>query len=249
MPKFPIICGIIGKKLYLTILLALIIILNNIRNKISEGNNVSLINSLIGALFEMLSVFIPRIFKFKGKSETSKRKCSKILFKNYFILFLIILLNFGLEKILFHCEFESTFFDVMWIRLCFQMILYFLLSIIILKTKYYIHNIISSILFCIFTVVIDFIFENFKGFELSNFLYLIPYLVLDLQFCFIKYMIDKKYHSYWNIIFFVGLFYFIIDIIYFIIIIIIDPYNNYIFKSLRTARTKYFIVNVLIEGV
>ena len=94
MPKFPIICGIIGKKLYLTILLALIIILNNIRNKISEGNNVSLINSLIGALFEMLSVFIPRIFKFKGKSETSTRKCSKILFKNYFTLFLIILLNF-----------------------------------------------------------------------------------------------------------------------------------------------------------
>ena len=51
MSKFPIIFGIVGKKLYLTILLALIIILNNIRNKISEGNNVSLINSFIGEVF------------------------------------------------------------------------------------------------------------------------------------------------------------------------------------------------------
>ena len=51
MSKLPIIFGIIGKKIYLTILLALIIILNNIRNKISEGNNVSLINSFIGEVF------------------------------------------------------------------------------------------------------------------------------------------------------------------------------------------------------
>ena len=144
----------------------------------------------------------------------------------------------------------SIYFDSMWISLCFQMIFYFLLSLMILKTKYYIHNIISSILFCIFTVITNLISENFKGFKLSGFLSLIKYLFDDLQFCYIKYMIDRKYHSYWNILFFTGLFYFIIDIIYFIIIIIIDPYNNSIFNTIRKAKEKYFIViNVLLSAI
>ena len=247
MSKFPIICGIIDKKLYLTILLALIIIIQSFGTKIPKGNNCDLINSLIGSALEMLSVFIPQIFKFKGDAST--RKCSKILFRNYFILFLIILLDFGFWKILATFELGSTFFDVMWIVLCFQMIIYFLLSIIILKTKYYIHHIISSILFCIFTVVIDFIFDNFKGFKSSYLLTIITYLFYNLQYFHIKYMFDKKYHNYWNILFFIGLFYFIINIIDFIIIIIKDPYNNFIFKTLRTAEAKYLILNILLEGI
>ena len=223
MSNFPIIFGIIGKKLYLTLLLALNMILYNLKNQIPKGNNVTLINSFCGSIIEMLSVFIPYLFKFTEKSATSTRKCTKVLFKNYFILFLIILLNFGLDKILIHFKVESASLDSIWISLCFQMIFYFLLSLIILKTKYYIHNIISSILFCIFTVVTDLILENFKGFNLLNFLSLIRYLFEDIQFCYLKYMIDKKYNSYWNIIFFVGLFFFYIRYNLF--------YNNYNNKS------------------
>ena len=250
MSKSPIIFFIIGKKLYLTILLALNMILVNAKITIPKGNSVTLINSICGSIIEMISVFIPHIFKFKGKSATSTRKCNKILFKNYFILFLTIALNFGLDKIFSYFEFDSIYFDSMWISLCFQMIFYFLLSLIILKTKYYIHNIISSILFCIFTVITDLISENFKGFKLSGFLSLIKYLFDDLQFCYIKYMIDRKYHSYWNILFFTGLFYFIIYIIYIKIIIIIDPYNNSIFNTIRKAKEKYFIViNVLLSAI
>ena len=247
MSKFPIICGIIDKKLYLTILLALIIIIQSFGTKIPKGNNCDLINSFVGCIFEMLSVFIPQIFKFKGDAST--RKCSKILFRNYFILFLIILLDFGFWKILATFELVSTYFDVMWIVLCFQMIIYFLLSIVILKTKYYIHHIISSILFCIFTVVIDCIFNNFKGFKPFYLLSLITYLFYNLQYCHAKYMFDKKYHSYWNILFFIGLFYFIMDIIDFLIIIIKDPYNNSVFKTLRTAEAKYLILNIFLEGI
>ena len=49
------------------------------------------------------------------------------------------------------------------------------------------------------------------------FLLILPDLVVDLSCCYQKYMIDKKYHSYWNILFFYGLIYFIIDLIEFII--------------------------------
>ena len=54
---------------------------------------------------------------------------------------------------------------------------------------------------------------------------------------------DKKYHSYWNILFFIGLDYFIIYAIYFIVIIIIDPNNNSIIRTIRIAETKNIIIN------
>ena len=51
MSNSPIIFGIIGKKVYLTLLLALILILHSIlKQLIPQGNNISLINSLGGAI-------------------------------------------------------------------------------------------------------------------------------------------------------------------------------------------------------
>ena len=159
MSNPPIICGIIGKKLYLTLLLAtndiLYLILND---QIPQANDIAIINYLGGYALEMLSVFIPCIFKFKGRSKPSTRKCTKINFKDYSILFLIILLFFGVNMPLRIYNIYDMKINNLWILLCLQMIFYIFLSIIILKTKYYIHNYISLILFCIFTVINDFIF-------------------------------------------------------------------------------------------
>ena len=156
MSKFPIICGILGKKLYLTILLALVLILYiELKGLIPTGNDIPLINNLGGPVIEMLSVFIPYIFKLKGKSKASKKKCTKSNFKDYFIFCLITFLFFGINYFIEYLNIVALSVNVMWIGLCFQMICYFFLSMIILKSKYYIHNIISLILFCIFTVIID----------------------------------------------------------------------------------------------
>ena len=48
----------------------------------------------------MLSVLFPIIFKFKGKFEKSERKCTKVIFKDYLILLLIILLFIGIYKLI-----------------------------------------------------------------------------------------------------------------------------------------------------
>ena len=94
MSNSPIICGIIGKKLYLTILLAITLVSYYIiKRLIPQMHNVPIINGLRGSVFLMLSVFIPRIFKFKGKSKNSSKKCTKTNFKDYFIFFLIIILQ------------------------------------------------------------------------------------------------------------------------------------------------------------
>ena len=81
----------------------------------------------------------------------------------------------------------------------------------------YIHNYISLILFCSFTIINYFIFRNFKNIKLISLLSLIPNLVDGLLCCYMKYLIDKKYHSYWNVLFFIGLFYYYRNI----------GYNNY----------------------
>ena len=97
MSKFPIIFGIIGKKLYLTIILALVrISYSIIKSLIPKEESILIINKLGGSVIEMLSIFIPYIFKFKSKFEKSSRKCTKSNFKDYFILFLIVLLYDGI---------------------------------------------------------------------------------------------------------------------------------------------------------
>ena len=205
MSNSPIICGIIGKKLYLTLLLATTVILYKIlKDQIPQGNDIEFINYLGGSALEMLSVFIPCIFKLKGKSKISTRKCTKANFKDYSILFLVLLLFFGAHMLLRLLNIYDFKIDYLWNRLCFQMIFYIILSIIILKTKYYIHNYISFILFCIFSVIIDLILGNFKIIKPISLLSLIPNIFDDLLCCYIKYLIDKKYHSYWNILFFTG---------------------------------------------
>ena len=195
----------------------------------------------------MLSIFIPCIFKFKGKSETSVIKCTKSIFKDYFILLLFGILIFGSYYLIDYLSINALYLDITWIRLSFDMIFYLLLSIIILKTKYYIHNIISLILFCIFTVIIDLIIENLKYIELKSFLFFIPNLVDNILSCYMKYLIDKKYHSYWNVLFFFGLFIFIVYTTEFIIKIKKEP--NTIFKVIENGKTKYIILNFLLDAI
>ena len=127
----------------------------------------------------------------------------------------------------------------MWICSCFQIIFYIFLSIMILKSKYYIHNIICMIICCIFSVIIDLILGNLKRIELGSFLSLLEIFADDLLYCYIKYLMAKKYRSYWNILFFYGLYLFIIKGIFFIIEIIKDPKIQF---SLLLERLKQNIL-------
>ena len=250
MKEFPIAFGVIGKKLWLTLLLALtLIIYYFLRQLIPKGNNISAINIIGGAIAQMLSIVFPFIFKYKGKSPTSARKCTKTNFIHYSILFLIIMSILGMNRFLNYLNIETVSIVDTWSLYCFQILFYLILSIIILKSKYYIHNIISMIFFCIFTVIIDLIFKSLDNLELASFIYLIPRFIDDLLCCYMKYLIDKKYHSYWNILFFYGLFFFIVYGIELIIKIIKDPYDNSTFKAIRIAETKYIILNFFIHVI
>ena len=87
-----------------------------------------------------------------------------------------------------------------------------------------------------FTIINDIILGNLKYITLSSFLLLVPILVEDLLCCYLKYLVDKKYHFYWNILFFSGLFTFIDNIIEFSIIVGKDPYNNLFSNLLEMVK-------------
>ena len=251
MEKFPIVLGIIEKKIFLTLLLALVFISYDIlKSFIPEGNNILLINQIGGSFAQMLSILFPYIFKYKGKFSSSKKKCTKSNLKHYSILCLLSTLLFGLIILYrnLNITIEISISELCTI-ICFKMIFYIILSIIILKSKYYIHNTISLILFCIFTIIIDYIFGYLSNLNYTSFLILFPEFIDDLFCCYMKYLMDKKYHSYWNILFFMGLMNFILHIIEFIVEIIKDPIDNPVFKGIRIAETKYIILNFFLDVI
>ena len=154
MSNSPIIFGIIGKKLYLTIILALVRILYSILKRlIPKEESISIVNKLGGSVIEMLSIFIPYIFKFKSKFEKSSRKCTKSNFKDYFLLFLIVLSYDGIKKLIDFLDFKTLPLSETWIFNLYIILCNLFLTIIMLKEKYYIHNFISLILCCIFFVI------------------------------------------------------------------------------------------------
>ena len=174
MSKFPIIFGIIGKKIYLTILLALIMILYFVfKRLIPEEESISIINKLGGSVIEMLSIFIPYIFKFKSKFEKSSRKCTKANFKDYFILFLIVLSYTGTKKLIEYLDIKAQPISNTWIFPFYLVLCNLFLTIIMLKEKYYVHNFICIILCCIFRLLMILFLEISK---------ILKYLVLYIYF-------------------------------------------------------------------
>ena len=89
-----------------------------------------------------------------------------------------------------------------------------ILTFLILKYKYFIHHIISLILFCILSLGIDLLLnslkENYKGKEAFQIILEVCTILLQmLNYCYQKYMMEFLYHNYWNISFALGLYTFI----------------------------------------
>ena len=105
-----------------------------------------------------------------------------------------------------------------------------------LKYEYYIHHYISLFVFFIFSVSIDLLLNNYS--YLSNrkvleiFLNIMEIITKVFYYCYIKYMIDKHYHYYWNIMLSSGIIQLVVCLIVnaFILIIPKDENNPFIFK-------------------
>ena len=101
------------------------------------------------------------------------------------------------------------------------MILITLSTLLFLKYKYFIHHIISIIIFAIISFCIDILLDNFEQgvFSKKAFQIIFDIIIILLEilnYCYQKYMMEKHYHNYWNVAFALGVYFFILSTIYLI---------------------------------
>ena len=115
----------------------------------------------------------------------------------------------------------------LFIMEAFEIIIICLTTKIFLKYKYYIHHIISLILFLILSIVMDIILGDFESLQFTFIIYVIILSIVEvIDYCYIKYMMDVKYHTIYNMIFFRGISEFFSTMIIFSVLLIIKFESN-----------------------
>jgi len=278
MSKFIIRFGEFKKALLLPFLLALTqIIIFVLDIVIYERVKSHLLESTAIGLGEFAVIIIPylKCFSISNKNERTKCSCSKKICLNYIILLILYAIQtnaiyfsylFNINK--YNNVISSSIFRSKIEKISTQqgleIIIITIMSIFMLKYKYFIHHYISVFLFCLSSVANDLILDNYKKLFLfikpsEILLYVGSFLAEGVYFCFIKYMIDKHYHHYWNIMFSVGLMVLIINTILLITYLIngnkkgqmifIDLFWEYLRLVPTTTIALKFIINIILQFI
>ena len=98
---------------------------------------------------------------------------------------------------------------------------------LLLKYKYYTHHIVTMIIYCILSFSIDLILGNFTLISYEYIYCFIIFLISESTvYCYIKYMTDKLYYHYTEIMLYYGIIKLIMKILIFTGIIIYEYKNN-----------------------
>ena len=145
----------------------------------------------------MIGIVMHFILKDKQVKQNSTRK-SKKGFKYIIVLFFLKVI-LGIRPIFDHSQIIITSNGV-------TIIFMTLITFLLLKYKYYIHHIITIVLYCALGISIDAIIGNFYDINLkSYFLCLLWALDEAMLYCYMKYMMDKLYYKYTEVIIYYGI--------------------------------------------
>ena len=209
-----ILLGSVNKTLLYPVSLAITLIIYNIINKfLNENIGRKKIYSLIVFLSQALGIMAVRLIPIIFKYESDNIKTHK---KVYFYLSIIAIIRFIVVFSLNFFEIGINFniVNVLCLNEILDIIILLALTKYFLKYNYYIHNIISLILFCLFGIIIDLIIGYYKNLKLVDSIYYLEGIMKCVLACYIKYMMDTKYYKYWNILFLVGIIYIINLLLY-----------------------------------
>ena len=79
-------------------------------------------------------------------------------------------------------------------------------TFVLLKYKYYIHHIISMIIYCSLGIASDFILGNFTILKYNYIIFHILNIIVEaFLMCYIKYLMDKCYYDYTETLIYYGL--------------------------------------------
>ena len=219
--------GVIDKKL---LLLLLIIITNTIGLIISNELPEEYWNDILASLMEEIGAIIMGIiliFTLKQKQKITKK--DKKSFKYILILFLLRLGKSCYERIYPYVVTDSNyrFGRILNTTNAIEINLTTLGTFLLLKYKYYKHHMIGLIVFFILGVTNDFIMKSYFMIKYDYFYVYIYFVVIEVSvFCYLKYMMDKLYYQYMEVILYWGLTGLIEKLIIFLGIIIYEYKNN-----------------------
>ena len=210
------------------------------------------------SLGHVLIIIIPFIFKTKEKIIKKDEICTKKNIKYQAILWIINLVLFFFIRLasLKGSTITSLHNSLLATREAIEIIILIIITMIFFKSKYYIHHIISLVIYCSLSVGIDFLLDNFNVELLvqtplqiiSN----IGTLILEIVLiCYQAYMMNILYYHYWTICFSLGLFLLLISLFTLILAYTLGDENNEenffysYFQFLKNAEYKYSIPRFL----
>ena len=217
--------GIVDKKLLIPLLNSLNYIVINIYFHFYPEENVNIFIYYLGiSIGEIMISLLPYIFKYKKKGKKEK-KCIKSNIIDYLFMLLIDLIGIILVNVTVYFS-GDTINDLYSIE-GIEIIFFFLVTAIFFKYKYYIHHIISIAIFIILGITIDIMVDNFKGHDISSLSINFFYSLFEaFVYCYLYYMMEIKYHHFWNMSLIIGIFDFLVYTSIFFILLIIKSVND-----------------------
>ena len=197
--------GILDKKL---LLIVLIVITRGINLVISNEFPEEYFNDHLSSLEEEIGPIIAgiiMIFLFKQKQKDSKNNRH---FKYLIFLFLSRLIKSSYERIFPYVVTDRTYRFNLLLNTTngTEIILMTIGTFLLLKYKYYVHHMISMFLFCILGITNDFILGSYFSIKYNYFFIYIIYIINEVfLFCYLKYMMDKLYYQYMEVLLYWGI--------------------------------------------
>ena len=235
--------GLLDKKLYLIIAIAIVRTINIIISNETDGyynGIICSINEEVGSIF----FGIITIFIFKPKKE--KKIEDKNNIKYLFILFMLKTIKLLYER-LHRYIIKDPYYRYTTILNTingFEIFLMSLATFILLKYKYHIHHMISMVAFCFLGILNDIVLGNYSLIGYKYLYAYIIYIINDLLvFCYLKYMMDKLYYHYTELLLIWGIIGIIIQVLIYIGIIIYE-YVNDIDGIINDFKTYFLETNI-----
>ena len=217
MKKKLIILGDLNSKYLLSLFLAIGHIGYNIFMNYFPGGRQNIVLELYStSLGDTFVTFIPYILKFSAEDKKNDKIKTIKKWLHYSILVLSYFLNISMKIILGWITKGNTqakeinpLFEGPFLYIVVEMIFLTIVSIILLKYKYYIHHYISMAIFIIIGIICDLTLNYYNQMIENGFsVVLIEFLVVfsyGIYFYYIKYMMEVLYYPYWKICLCIGL--------------------------------------------
>ena len=208
--------GTINKKFLLPLILILAQLVFVILNKYYKEPISNLAIQLYMSSFGQMSVkLLPLILNISNnKKEKTENLIKQKKCKHYTILSLLFMLNSGITAGAILAEYylvngpldytqSNLFPNNDFILVSIEMVFLIIVSILLLKYKFFKHHIISMGIFFVFGIICEIVLGTYNDidgyFILFKVIRIVGIAVDATLYCYQKYMMEKYYYPYWNI--------------------------------------------------